>query len=500
MKALIMGGGMSGLATAINLLDLGIDVELVEADEIFGGRVSSWIDEDGHLVDNALHVFFPYYVNLMNFFEKMGIDKNLLWKRSAFDYMQENGQFASLEFMDSLPAPLHALPAIKILKDFKGTPVWKMIMAGLRVGWATIMYGEEQYEKLDEQTLAQWVTRFAPHDSVLMMEPGINGLTFTPSWMLSAKIMMNWGRKIVTSPDGCKLAFANGGMGEIWVDTCLDYIKSKGGKVELNKPVTSINIENDKVKSVTVGGEERTADIYVSAISPYSLRNVLPAEVFYYDYFKDLWHFQEAPSLSFMVWYDKKLTDEDVTFFSYNCIFNTYADMSNVLPHVYNEGGTVFEMVISPADHVVGLPDEVIADQAIKELKVLFPEARDANVTKWKVVRERQGVYRAFPGMEKHRPYQKSPLEDLYITGDFTKTHVSSGGMEAAIWTANKCTELIAEDKLGKQISLNEEYKPKMGLLPLVKPAIIGAMVVGAAAAAIKALKVLKVYRKGLKA
>jgi len=39
----------AGLATAINLLDLGIEVELVEADEIFGGRASSWLDEDGDM-------------------------------------------------------------------------------------------------------------------------------------------------------------------------------------------------------------------------------------------------------------------------------------------------------------------------------------------------------------------------------------------------------------------------------------------------------------------
>jgi uncharacterized protein with NAD-binding domain and iron-sulfur cluster len=55
-----MGGGMSGLATAINLLDLGVEVELIEAVELFVGSASSWIDEDGDMIDNALHVFFPY--------------------------------------------------------------------------------------------------------------------------------------------------------------------------------------------------------------------------------------------------------------------------------------------------------------------------------------------------------------------------------------------------------------------------------------------------------
>jgi uncharacterized protein with NAD-binding domain and iron-sulfur cluster len=100
MKALVMGGGMSGLATAINLLDLGLEVELIEADDMFGGRASSWLDEDGDMIDNALHVFFPYYVNLCNFFKKMGIYDNIIWKSSDFYYAQEDGKEAILRLDD----------------------------------------------------------------------------------------------------------------------------------------------------------------------------------------------------------------------------------------------------------------------------------------------------------------------------------------------------------------------------------------------------------------
>jgi 15-cis-phytoene desaturase len=500
MKALVMGGGMSGLATAINLLEMGVEVELVEADTIFGGRVSSWLDEDGDLVDNALHVFFPYYVNLLEFFGKLGISDRLLWKRSEFDFMQEGGNMVKPRFNENLPAPLHMLPALPaMLRDFKGLSLWKNALMGARLGWGLLL-SNEAYEKLDDLTLAQWVTRFAPWDCLTIMEPGTNGLTFTPSTQLSAKIMLGWARKVFAAPKSCKLAFANGGMGEIWVDSCLDYIRSKGGKLELGKAVTAINVEDGQVKNVIINGsEERTADVYVSAISPYSLRTVLPDDAYYYEYFRDLQHFRMAPSLSFMVWFDRKLTDCDLTVFSYDCIFNTYADMSNVLPHVY-KGGSMFEMVISPADHVEGLPDEVIADIAIQQIKGLFPEARESKVLKWKVVRERQGVYRALPGMESHRPFQRSPYGNFYLTGDFTKTHVSSGGMEAAIWTANKCAELISEDKLGKQVELNVEYSPKTGFMPFLRPAVIAGAAVGALLVARKAAQVyggyLK-YRKG---
>ncbi|MBU1670786.1 MAG: FAD-dependent oxidoreductase [Actinobacteria bacterium] len=472
MKALVMGGGMAGLATAINLLDLGVEVELIEADDMFGGRASSWLDSDGDMIDNALHVFFPYYVNLINFFRKMGIHENIIWKDPEFYYMQPGGREAVLRFAN-LPAPLHAAAAYaSLVKAYKGLPKWKMLCTAAAMGMGVSRYSTKQLDELDDITFGMWAMRMAPKGAFKPMEPGINGLTFTPSYMISAKVMLNWFKKVSASAETSRVGFANGGLGEIWVDNCLDYIRSKGGAFELGKSVTAVNIENGKVKGVTVNGsEERTADLYVSAISPYALRRVLPDECFKLEYFRDLWHFQYAPSMSLQVWFDRKLTDVDVTFFSTDCIFNTYADLSNVLPDIF-KGGSMLEMVLSPADHIQGLPDDVIFDIAIEQIREHFPLARDAEVRKWKVVRERQGVYRALPGMERHRPYQRSPYDNLYLSGDYTKTHVSSGGMEAAIWTANHCAELIAADKLDREMSLNEEFRYDRGLMPFIKPAM----------------------------
>ncbi|MBC7247307.1 MAG: FAD-dependent oxidoreductase [Actinobacteria bacterium] len=470
MKALVMGGGMSGLATAVNLLDLGLEVELVEAEGIFGGRASSWRDEDGDLIDNALHVFFPYYANVLQFFRKLGIEENIIWKQSEFYYMQEGGREAALRF-PALPAPLHAAAAyFALLRSYRAVPRWRLLCAAAGMGRA-VTYSQHRMERLDDMTFGQWAYRLAPAQAFLPLEPGINGLTFTPSWMVSAKVMLNWFRKVSADPDSARVGFANGGLGDIWVDTCLEYIREKGGAAEPRRAVTSINLEGTRVRSVTVNGEEeRAADLYVSCLTPFALRRVLPGEAFRYAYFRDLWHFHRAPSLSLQVWFDRRLTDIDVTIFSNNCIFNTFADLSNVLPHLFG-GGSMFEMVLAPADDIEGLPDEIIFDIALRQIRSLFPTAREAEVRKYRVVRERQGVYRAWPGMERHRPYQRSPLDNLYLAGDYTSTPVSSGGMEAAIWTANRCAEIIALDRLGKAHTLNVEWKPRSGFIPLIRPA-----------------------------
>jgi zeta-carotene desaturase len=487
MKALIMGGGMSGLATAVNLLEQGIEVEIIEADEIFGGRANSWLDKDGDMIDNALHVFFPYYVNLMAFFKKMGIEKNLLWKQPEFYYAQDNGNQPVLGFKN-LPAPLHAAGAtMGLVSKYQGIPKWKMIMALVPFA-SVIMKSKQAMDKLDDISWGEWCISHGPKGAFKFFDPAAHGLTFTEPYALSAKVMGNWAAKVGAGYEYARLAFANGGLGEIWVGSCLDYIKKKGGTLATKQAVTSINVVDGKITEVIVNGKEkRTADIYVSAMSPYALRKLIPDDSFKYAYFQDLCYFQDSPSMSIQIWFDKKLTDVDVTFFSTDCIFNTYADLSNVLPHIF-KGGSMFEMVISPADAVRHMPDEVIYEKCITDIKRLFPAAREAKVKKYTVVRERQGVYRPLPGMEKHRPYQRSPYANFYLTGDWTKTHVSSGGMEAAIWTANHCAELILQDKLKKTVPLNIEFNPPAGLVPLMK-AGQSVAIVGVAIAALKMLK-----------
>lgn len=483
MKALIMGGGMSGLATAVNLLEQGIEVEIIEADEIFGGRANSWLDEDGDMIDNALHVFFPYYVNLINFFKKMGIEKNIIWKDTEFYFAQEGGHQPALKFKN-LPAPVHVgLAYMNLIKNYKGIPKWKMLMTTLASSYA-LGYSEKDLGELDNLSWAEWCMRWAPHGAFKPMESAIHGLTFTPVWAISAKVMINWFKKVAASAESSRVGFANGGLGEIWVGSCLDYIKKKGGTFETKKRVTAINVKDGKIENVMVNGKEKhTADIYISAMSPFSLRRVIPRELYKYNYFQDLTHFEDSPSLSIQIWFDRKLTDVDVTFFSTDCIFNTYADLGNVLPHIF-KGGSMMEMVIAPADANRHLPDEIIFDKTITDIKKLFPVAREAKVKKYRVVRERQGVYRPFPGMEAHRPFQRSPLSNFYLTGDYTKTPVSSGGMEAAIWTANRCSELILQDKLKKNMVLNTEFKPPKAFVPFVRPAMYGGVAAGLVALA----------------
>jgi 15-cis-phytoene desaturase len=54
----IIGGGLSGLATARYLVDAGHKPVVYEARDVLGGKVSAWQDEDGDWIETGLHIFF----------------------------------------------------------------------------------------------------------------------------------------------------------------------------------------------------------------------------------------------------------------------------------------------------------------------------------------------------------------------------------------------------------------------------------------------------------
>ncbi|CAN0407610.1 unnamed protein product, partial [Laminaria digitata] len=73
MKVGIIGGGLAGMITAMDLSEAGHQVEIFEARPFMGGKVGSWKDKDGNHIEMGLHVFFGCYYNFFGIFRRLGI-------------------------------------------------------------------------------------------------------------------------------------------------------------------------------------------------------------------------------------------------------------------------------------------------------------------------------------------------------------------------------------------------------------------------------------------
>src|SRR5580765_7099848 len=105
---IVIGGGLAGMACAVALESSdAIDVTLLEARRILGGRAGSFEDpQTGELLDNCQHVLLGCCTNLIDFYKRTGATDRIEWHR-AIHFRDEQGRRHDLWGMRGLPAPLH---------------------------------------------------------------------------------------------------------------------------------------------------------------------------------------------------------------------------------------------------------------------------------------------------------------------------------------------------------------------------------------------------------
>src|SRR5437870_4771607 len=68
----VVGGGLAGMASAVALESAGINVTLLEARRILGGRAGSFEDpQTGELLDNCQHALLGCCTNLIDFYKRI---------------------------------------------------------------------------------------------------------------------------------------------------------------------------------------------------------------------------------------------------------------------------------------------------------------------------------------------------------------------------------------------------------------------------------------------
>ena len=109
-KVAVVGGGLAGLAAGCALAESGFRVTLFERRPYLGGRASSYQHPGtGEVVDNCQHVLLGCCTNLIEFYQRIGVEDKIRWyERMTF---LEPGGRASVIEPSALPAPLHTAPA-----------------------------------------------------------------------------------------------------------------------------------------------------------------------------------------------------------------------------------------------------------------------------------------------------------------------------------------------------------------------------------------------------
>ncbi|KAG5222449.1 hypothetical protein OIU77_018674 [Salix suchowensis] len=119
LKVAIIGAGLAGMSTAVELLDQGHEVDIYDSRSFIGGKVGSFVDRRGNHVEMGLHVFFGCYNNLFRLMKKVGADKNLLVKDHTHTFVNKGGEIGELDFRFLIGAPFHGIRAFLSTNQLK---------------------------------------------------------------------------------------------------------------------------------------------------------------------------------------------------------------------------------------------------------------------------------------------------------------------------------------------------------------------------------------------
>ena len=129
IRVAVVGGGLAGLAAALDLVDAGVDVTLLEARPTLGGAVQTLPEREGDPEpppDNGQHIALGCFGEYLRFLERIGEGRSVERRRLALPVIAETGEVAAIE-----PTPLALLRYRHLpLRDRLALPV---VLTRLRV-------------------------------------------------------------------------------------------------------------------------------------------------------------------------------------------------------------------------------------------------------------------------------------------------------------------------------------------------------------------------------
>ena len=140
--------------------------------------------------------------------------------------------------------------------------------------------------------------------------------------------------------------------------------------------------------------------------------------------------------------------------FSRSPLLSVYADMSTTCKGYADKDKSMLVLIFAPAKDWSGRSDEDITEATLDELERLFPgeinaakkskeeASKFAKMVKYHVVKTPRSVYKAVAGTGDIRPTQKTPIDNFFLAGCFTKQKYLAS-MEGALFSGKLAAEQV---------------------------------------------------------
>jgi squalene-associated FAD-dependent desaturase len=438
----IVGGGLAGLAAAVALSGRDLRITLIESRPRLGGRASSFTDPaTGELVDNCQHVSMACCTNLADFCRRVGT-AGLFRRADAITFIGPDGRLSTLK-AGTLPAPLHL--AGSFLRAS-----YLSFFERLRVayGMACLRFAGTSSPGM---SFADWLLRHGQTRRTIDRFWGtvlVSALNELPEQMDVGHARKVFLDGFLRNRDGFQMELPTVPLGELYGSRMERWLAEHGIEVRLTTGVRSIEVDDERsVQAVVLrDGERLAADFVVSAVPFDRVLGLLsPAAREQLPQLGPVADIASSPITGVHFWFDREV-----------CPHEHAVTVGRLVQWVFNhtalqgrgpaEGpGQYLQIVISASYDLLKLDRAAIRDAVLRDLEALWPAAREAKLLRWWVVTEHGATFAVRPGIDRLRPSQRTPVDGLFLAGDWTATGWPAT-MEGAVRSGYLAAEGILDD------------------------------------------------------
>jgi squalene-associated FAD-dependent desaturase len=384
----VVGGGLAGLAAALELVDGGRAVTLYEAGPVCGGRCRSYFDRElGCRIDNGNHLLLSGNRGAMRYLDRVGARSTLggpVGPVFPFMDLRSGERWTVRPNLGRLPGWVFSksrrVPGTRAL-DYAA--LLRLRGAGATDTVAGLLPRTALYERLIEP-LAIAALNTAPDQGSARL-----------FWAVIAESLARGGRH-------CRPCFPKEGLSESFVDPALACLAQAGAEVRVSHRISSLALADGRVTGLSgpdgvlaLGADEAV----VLAVPQTVAASFLPELVV-----------PDATEAIVNLHYRVAAAPGEAGFVG---LIGGLAEWVFVKPGVVS-------VTISAANRLLGRPAAALAEEiwpevcaAVGIVSVLPP---------WRVIREKRATFAATPEQQMRRPSATTRLPNLVLAGDWTNT------------------------------------------------------------------------------
>jgi squalene-associated FAD-dependent desaturase len=465
----VIGAGVAGLAAAVAAVERGFHVELFEQGPTPGGRAGSYHDvKVDQLVDLSPHVAMGCCTNLLDFCRRTQTLDGFQ-RFATLHFFAPDGRRCDFAANRWLPAPLHLMQGLRRLVYLTGAERRTIGRTMLRLA---------RYRQADTPATAnmgQWLqSQKHPANAVrwfwaVVLESALGDGLDHVSVTAARKVFVDG---FMATRAAYEVLVPKIPLGETW-QRAGAWLTRHGAKLRMRTRIERLETDGRGFLGVVQNdGLLRRFDHVVSAVSWKQLGSLLgPALLKHIPKAEAGTALNPSPITAVHLWFDRPIMDlphAALVGRLSQWVFNQgnrqaapaarhdpAASVGNhgragarSVPTMVEDGQETppgpfhYTVVISASHALLGRDSNLVLHDVLEELRAIWPLVGEAKLVHQRVLTQPAAVFSARPGADLARPGQQTPINGIYLAGDWTATGWPAT-MEGAVRSGYRAIEAL---------------------------------------------------------